>query len=172
MLATSRLRFRLRCWREAEAEAEARRPGAWLPTLRYERSFRDALTEILNRQWGDRALVRHRESFAQELVERGRADIEVELPDRTIIIDVKVPRSGVVPGDAVTAFIAALEAAQVTPPAQGASGLLVTNGELSKAAEDHLRSAAQEGMALRAVQWRNPRDNKRLAKALNELLLA
>jgi hypothetical protein len=94
----------------------------------------------------------------------GRADIEVKLPDRTIIVDVKVPRSGVVPEGDVTAFVAALEAAQATSLAQGASGLLVTNGELSEAAEDHLRSAAQGGMALRAVQWRNPRDNKRLAR--------
>jgi len=157
---------------EAEAEAEERRPGAWLPTLRYERSLRDALAEILNRQWGDRALVRDRESLAQELVEQGRADIEVKLPDRTIIVEVKVPTSGVVPEGAVTAFVAALAAAQVTSLVQGASGLLVTNGELSKAAEDHLRSAAQEGMTLRAVQWRNPRDNKRLARALTELLAA
>jgi hypothetical protein len=157
---------------EAEAEAEERRPGAWLPALRYERRLRDALAEILNRQWGDRALVRDRESLAQELVEQGRADIEVKLPDRTIIVEVKVPTSGVVPEGAVTAFVAALAAAQVTSLAQGASGLLVTNGELSKAAEDHLRSAAREGMTLRAVQWRNPRDNKRLASALNELLAA
>lgn len=157
---------------EAEAEAELRRPGAWLPALRYERSFRDALAEILNRQWGDRALVRNRESFAQESVERGRAEIEVMLPDRTIIVDVKALGSGVVPEGAVTALVAALEAAQVTSLAQGASGLLVTNGELSKAAEDHLHRAAQEGMALRAVQWRNARDNKRLARALNELLVA
>jgi hypothetical protein len=157
---------------EAEAEAEERRPGAWLPALRYERRLRDALAEILCRQWGDRAVVRDRESLAQELVEQGRADIEVTLPDRTIIVEVKVPTSGVVPEGAVTAFVAALAAAQVTSLAQGASGLLVTNGELSKAAEDHLRSAAQEGMTLRAVQWRNPRDNKRLARALNELLAA
>jgi Restriction endonuclease len=157
---------------EAEAEAEERRPGAWLPALRYERRLKDALAEILNRQWGDRALVQDRESLAQELVEQGRADIEVKLPDRTIIVEVKAPTSGVVPEGAVTAFIAALAAAQVTSLAQGASGLLVTNGELSKAAEDHLRSAAQEGMTLRAVQWRNPRDNRRLARALDELLAA
>lgn len=157
---------------EAEAEAEERRPGAWLPALRYERRLRDALVEILNRQWGDRASVRDRESLPQELVERGRVDIEIKLPDRTIIVEVKVPTSGVVPEGVVTTFVAALMAAEVTSLAQGASGLLVTNGELSKAAEDHLRSAALEGMTLRAVQWRNPRDNKRLARALNELLAA
>jgi hypothetical protein len=161
-----------RALEEAEAEAEERRPGSWLPALRYERTLRDALAEILSRQWGDRASVRDRQFPGQELTESAEPDIEVKLPDRTIFVEVKASTSGLVPEGAVTALVAALAAAQVTSLAQGASGLLITNGELSEAAEDHLRSAAQGGMSLRAVTWRNPRDNQRLARALNELIAA
>jgi hypothetical protein len=169
---------------EAEAEAEERSPGSWLPALRWERSLRDALTEILRRRWGDRASVveQERPDFEVVLPDRAivwetknwtsgfapeeRPYIEVRFPERTILVEAKAPRSGIVPEDAVTALLAMLAAAQV------ASGLLVTNGELSEAAEDHLHSAEREGVSLRAVRWRNSRDNQRLARALNELLAA
>lgn len=151
----------------ADLEADERRPGSWLPALHYERELTEAITSIVRRIWGDRARLERPASSAEpELARNVRADIEIKLSDRTVLIEAKAPASGRVSERTVTALVVLLAAAHA------AAGLLVTNGELSPGAEERVRDANREGVPLRAVTWRSQRDNQNLARALGELLAA
>jgi Restriction endonuclease len=148
-----------------ESDAEDRSPGEWVASRpherRYEQSLEEALRRVLSSLPAPTNVERHDpDTGVDYLIRRG---------DCFVLIEAKAARQrAMVHGDAVRQLRRSLDRFKRLRGGvhgQCAAGLLVTDQELTEAAEQLLRDAP-----LRAVRWRGSRDDKRLAEALESLL--
>jgi hypothetical protein len=175
---------------ELRDEAESVSPGAWLTEVQYERKLGEAL-QRLQRSWLSDAEVHPKEEARQRLwpldahlyeetrrrlrpldadlyleIDAGRgqgADFVVESGDRKVLIEAK---PGILQNRIITDIIDQLRMLLSHMQSEDVAGLLVTDQDLTPDAQQLLR----ESPRLRAVRWRGPHDDKRLATVLTSLL--
>jgi hypothetical protein len=139
-------------------EAESTSPGAWVTGARYERRLTEALGRLLSKLPGKAQL-----KMQPRISPDWEADFAIQSGPRVVLIEAKAggPQRRIT-AETVHRLRASL--AKIRPRAT--AGLLVTDREVTSAASQLLR----ETPSLRAIQWRGPRDDDRLAAALASLL--
>jgi hypothetical protein len=132
----------------AEPNSEPASPGSWLPHLRYERLVRAALERLLDNariEWHGRA--------------DDGTDLVIHTQPRPLLVQIKArPSSHKISTRELEALLAHMRN-------ESARGLLVTDRELTAAA----RKLVDTTEPLRVVHWRDSRDNRVLADALESL---
>lgn len=152
--------------KELEAAARVaneRRPGAWLRAYRYEQALRRALEHLVQSEAGLNISPQGR---GEPVTADSGADFILDDGNHLVIIEAKAPVSGQVTQQAINQLLHYLIVSRAT------AGLLVTNAALSAGAQDKLREAHQEGLDIRAIQWRSSDDDSELGRTIRELLLA
>lgn len=146
---------------ELATEGEGSPPGSWLTGARYQRNVGKALQRLLPTLLGEHDF--HAHAWAQPWIDPDRRpDFLIHAGPRSLVVEAK---TGGAEKHVTAETVQQLQAFLATLP-RDVSALLVIDAELTPQA----RALLYETPRLRAVRWRNARDDSRLGAAVASLL--